>query len=78
MHSDALALIPYDAAAQFLSMGLLVRLPTDVFGAFGDVGYSVRADRPLTPACLRLVDYLTQIAAQRAPALPGMAVDGDG
>jgi len=65
MHSDALALIPYDAAAQFLSMGVLARLPTDVFGAFGDVGYSVRADRPLTPACLRLVDYLKQTAAQR-------------
>jgi DNA-binding transcriptional LysR family regulator len=65
MHSDALALIPYDAAAQFLSMGLLARLPTDVFGDFGDVGYSIRADRPLTPACQRLVDYLKTIAAQR-------------
>ncbi|CAB3832446.1 LysR substrate-binding domain-containing protein [Achromobacter insuavis] len=65
MHSDALALMPYDAAAQFLAMGVLTRLPTDAFGAFGDVGYSIRADRPLTPACLRLVDYLKQIAAQR-------------
>ena len=65
MHSDALALIPYDAAAQFLSMGILARLPTNVFGAFGDVGYSIRADRPLTPACQRLVDYLKQITAQR-------------
>ncbi|WP_278484642.1 LysR substrate-binding domain-containing protein [Achromobacter insolitus] len=65
MHSDALALLPYDAAAPFLSMGMLARLPTDAFGAFGDVGYSVRADRPLTPACQRLVDYLKQSAAQR-------------
>ena len=46
MHSDALALMPYDAAAQFLAMGVLTRLPTDAFGAFGDVGYSIRADRP--------------------------------
>ena len=65
MHSDALALMPYDAAAQFLAMGVLTRLPTDAFGAFGDVGYSIRADRPLTPACLRLVDYLKRVAAQR-------------
>ena len=63
MHSDALALMPYDAAAQFLAMGVLT--PTDAFGAFGDVGYSIRADRPLTPACLRLVDYLKRVAAQR-------------
>ncbi len=68
INSDALALIPHDAAAQFLAMGVLVRLPTHVFGAFGDVGYSVRADRALTPACQRLVDYLTRIAAQRTPA----------
>lgn len=68
MHSEALALMPYDAAAQFLSMGLLARLPTDAFGAFGDVGYSVRADRPLTPACQRLVEYLKRSAAQRETA----------
>ncbi len=66
MHSNALALIPYDAAAQFLSMGLLARLPTEVFGDFGDVGYSIRADRPMTPACQRLVEYLRTITAQRA------------
>ena len=65
MHSDALALMPYDAAAQFLAMGVLTRLPTDAFGAFGDVGYSIRADRRPTPACLRLVDYLKRVAAQR-------------
>ena len=66
MHSDALALLPYDAAAPFLATGMLARLPTNAFGAFGDVGYSVRADRPLSPACQRLVDYLKQIATQRA------------
>ena len=70
MHSDALALMPYDAAAQFLAMGVLARLPTDAFGAFGDVGYSIRADRPLTPACLRLVDYLKRVAAQRRQSGP--------
>jgi NAD-dependent oxidoreductase involved in siderophore biosynthesis len=31
------------------------------------VGFWVGAHRPLTPACQRLVDYLKQIAAQRAP-----------
>ena len=64
MHSDA-ALMPYDAAASSWPWASW-RLPTDAFGAFGDVGYSIRADRPLTPACLRLVDYLKRVAAPRA------------
>ena len=70
MHSDALALMPYDAAAQFLAMGVLTR-PTDAFGAFGDVGYSIRADRPADaglPAAGRLPE--AGRGAARRPVRP--------
>ena len=65
LRTDAIALMPHDAADQFLQQGMLKRLPIDTFGQFGKVGYSVRAHRQLTPASQHLIEYLHRIADAR-------------
>ncbi len=67
LRGEAIALMPHDAAEQFLLHGLLKRLPLDTFGKFGKVGYSVRAQRQLPPACQHLINRLHQIAEARQP-----------
>lgn len=55
------ALLPSTAAQQLANLGCLQILPVDGIPCFGDVGFSVRKDRPLSPAvglfleCLRRV-----------------------
>jgi DNA-binding transcriptional LysR family regulator len=70
LRGQAIALMPHDAAEQFLHPGLLKRLPIDTFGQFGQVGYSVRAHRQLTPACQCLIEYLHAIAQARGTVQP--------
>ncbi|VCU71160.1 HTH-type transcriptional regulator GbpR [Pigmentiphaga humi] len=65
LRGEAIALMPQDAAQQFLDHGLLARLPLAEFGLFGRVGYSVRSNRTPTPASQHLVDYLHAVAAGR-------------
>lgn len=68
LRGEAIALMPQDAAAQFLDHGLLKLLPLAEFGLFGRVGYSVRANRQLTPASQHLIEYLHRICDTRRAA----------
>lgn len=62
--TDAVALLPLDAARQWIESGLLCRLALDAFGRFGRVGYSVSTLRPSSPACLALIDCLHRVASE--------------
>lgn len=76
LRNDAIALMPHDAAELFLQQGMLKRLPIDDFGLFGRVGYSVRAQRELTPATQHLIGYLKTLAEARCGKENGHASAG--
>jgi DNA-binding transcriptional LysR family regulator len=76
LRTDAIALMPQDAAELFLQQGMLKRLPIHAFGQFGRVGYSVRANRELTAASQHLIEYLHRIADARSSCLTGAHPDG--
>ncbi|MGE4338928.1 MAG: LysR family transcriptional regulator, partial [Pigmentiphaga sp.] len=62
--TDAVALLPHDAARPWIKSGLLCRLALDAFGRFGRVGYSVSTLRAPSPACLALIDCLHRAAGE--------------
>ena len=55
LHGDACALVPRGALELFAAGGQLVELSLPGVGHFGDVGFSVRAGKLLTPAASLLV-----------------------
>lgn len=61
VESDCLGLMPLQAARRFETVGLLAILPLGEVGPPAAVGYSVRHDKPLTPAARKLIDYLKQV-----------------
>src|SRR5690606_11129537 len=78
LRGEAIALMPQDAAAQFLEHGLLKRLPLEEFGLFGRVGYSVRANRQMSPASQRLIEYLHRVCAHRRAGESNPPLGGKG
>lgn len=62
LNSDAIAALPSTAAFEFRRLGLVHILPLPTTIEFGKIGYSVHADRPLTPATLRFIDSLRTAA----------------
>ncbi|QET03986.1 LysR family transcriptional regulator (plasmid) [Cupriavidus pauculus] len=59
-----IAVMPRVAARQFVEAGLLRTLSLPELGAFGTVGYSVRANKPLTPACEVFIQCLREVAGR--------------
>lgn len=62
LETDMVALLPRAAAVQFANAGLLAILDLPVESRFGTVGYSIRADREVNPACRRFIDSLRAAA----------------
>ncbi len=63
--SPSLSLMPRAVAQHFARLGLLAILDLGDLGKFGDIGYSVRADRAPTPAAHLFIECLKQTAAER-------------
>jgi len=63
LNSDAVAALPSTVALEFRRLGLVHILPVSKTIAFGQIGYSVHASRPLTPAALRFIGSLKEAAA---------------
>lgn len=66
LETDIIALIPRAAAVQFVEAGLFVTLdlPSTSTANFGDVGYSIRADKDVNPACKNFIRCLTEAAEE--------------
>lgn len=64
IESPCVALMPSGAAGQFIGAGLLHQLQLPDIGKFGTVGYSVRADKEVTPACKALIDCLNVVVGR--------------
>lgn len=67
--SSFLGLMP-TAARRFIAAGLLFQLPLGDVGPSTEVGFSIREDKPLTPASRQLIECL-KLAVQEDNALPG-------
>ncbi|MQR00831.1 LysR substrate-binding domain-containing protein [Glaciimonas soli] len=63
--SPSISLMPRDVAQHFARLGLLAILDLGDLGKFGDIGYSVRAERAPTPAAHLFIECLKQTAAER-------------
>ncbi len=61
LETPRVALMPRAAATPFVESGLLRVLADTVSGSFGDVGYSLRADKSPSPACARFVACLREV-----------------
>jgi DNA-binding transcriptional LysR family regulator len=62
MESQMVALMPRTVAEHFVRSGLLSILPLDVQSSFGQVGYTLCADRPPSAATQRLISALREVA----------------
>jgi DNA-binding transcriptional LysR family regulator len=62
LESPRVAVMPCVAAKQFIRAGLLLILDIPESGSFGTVGYSVRENKELSPACEAFVECLRQVA----------------
>jgi DNA-binding transcriptional LysR family regulator len=62
LETDMIALMPHGAAKQFLDSGVLAILDLPAAGNFGDVGFSVRADKDVNPACKNFIKCLREAA----------------
>lgn len=61
LETPRVALMPRAAATPFVESGLLRVLADTMSGSFGDVGYSLRADKSPSPACARFVACLREV-----------------
>lgn len=68
--SSFLGLMPTAAARRFIAAGLLTRLPLGDVGPPAEVGFSIRQDKPLTPAGRQMIECL-KLAVQEDEELPG-------
>lgn len=62
METDMIASMPYQVVKTYEEVGLLKRLPVHLKANLGPVGYSVLADRELTPAVQYFLEVLTDTA----------------
>lgn len=67
MTTRRIAVMPRVAARQFVEAGLLKTLAIPDIGVFGIVGYSVRLNKDLTPACEAFIECLRE-ASDRGEA----------
>jgi DNA-binding transcriptional LysR family regulator len=64
LEGNLIALMPRAAAMQFVEAGLLVTLNLPNTASFGDVGFSIRADKDVNPACKNFIQCLRTAAAE--------------
>ncbi|ASV34838.1 LysR family transcriptional regulator [Pseudomonas reactans] len=62
LETDMIALMPRAAALQFLKAGLLAILDMTSTANFGQVGFSIRADKDVNPACKNFIKCLREAA----------------
>lgn len=62
LETNMVALMPRAAALQFLKVGLLTILDMDNTASFGQVGFSIRADKDVNPACKNFIKCLREAA----------------
>jgi len=67
LEAPRVAVMPRVAAAQFMRAGLVRILDLPESGSFGTVGYSVRSNKALSPACEAFVECLREVAEASAP-----------
>ena len=66
LDSPRVGLMPRAAATRFVDSGLLRVLADTEPGSFGDVGYSLRADKQPSPACERFIACLREVCERAA------------
>jgi DNA-binding transcriptional LysR family regulator len=66
LESPRVAVMPRVAATQFMRAGLLRILDIPESGSFGTVGYSVRSNKEMTPACESFIECLREVAQATA------------
>jgi len=64
LEGNLIALMPRAAALQFVDAGLLATLSLPNSANFGDVGFSIRADKDVNPACKNFIQCLRTAAAE--------------
>lgn len=62
LNSDAIAALPSTSAIELRRLDLVHILPVTKTIKFGKVGYSVHAERPLTPAAIKFIESLREAA----------------
>jgi DNA-binding transcriptional LysR family regulator len=60
LESEMIALMPRAAAVQFVDAGLLAILDLPTTADFGEVGFSIRADKEVNPACKNFIQCLRE------------------
>lgn len=66
LESPRVAVMPRAVATQFMRAGLLRILCIPESGSFGKVGYSVRPNKEMTPACESFIECLREVAQAAA------------
>jgi DNA-binding transcriptional LysR family regulator len=64
LEGNLIAIMPRAAALQFVEAGLLVTLDLPNSVNFGDVGFSIRADKDVSPACKNFIKCLRAATAE--------------
>ncbi|MFK4441835.1 DNA-binding transcriptional LysR family regulator [Caballeronia udeis] len=64
LETACIGLMPRAAAQQFVAPGLLTILDVAESGDFGAVGFSIRADKRISPACQRFIACLRESAQE--------------
>ena len=64
LEGNLIALMPRAAALQFVEAGLFVTLDLPNTVNFGDVGFSIRADKDVNPACKNFIKCLRAVTAE--------------
>jgi DNA-binding transcriptional LysR family regulator len=66
MEAPRIGLMPRAAAQQFVRAGLLHTIDIPEAGSFGSIGYSVRSNKDLSPACELFVACLREVSQTTA------------
>jgi DNA-binding transcriptional LysR family regulator len=64
LETDLIALMPRAAALQFREAGILEILDLPWVADFGDVGFSIRADKEVSPACKNFIRCLREVSKE--------------
>lgn len=62
LETEMIALMPRAAALQFVKAGLLNILEMTTTASFGEIGFSIRADKEVNPACKNFIKCLREAA----------------
>jgi DNA-binding transcriptional LysR family regulator len=63
IQTETIAFMPRTVAMQFVKLGLISILDLSTVSDFGEVGFSIRADKESTPSCQKFIRCLREVAA---------------